>query len=271
MQPRQGDQVFGGSIPELYDRYLVPLIFDSYADDLVERLLRLSPTSVLEVAAGTGVVTRAIAAELPDSTTVTCTDLNQPMLDYAAQVGTNRPVTFQQADVMQLPFDDNSFEAVVCQFGVMFFPDQTAAYREIRRVLKPGGTFLFNTWDRIETNEFADEVTKAVGTLFPNDPPLFLDRTPHGHYEREPFHRRLEAAGFEVPASFEVVESRSRAAHCMDAAIAYVQGTPLRDEILARNPNGLGEATNVAAAAIAKRFGETDIDGIIRGFVITAT
>jgi ubiquinone/menaquinone biosynthesis C-methylase UbiE len=271
MQPQQSDRVFEGSVPELYDQYLVPLIFESYADDLVQRLRPLNPSSVLEVAAGTGVVTRAMAAGLPESTALTCSDLNQPMLDHAAKVGTARPVTFEQADVMQLPFADNSFDAIVCQFGVMFFPDQTAAYREIRRVLRPGGTFLFNTWDKIETNDFADVVTRAVGSLYPDDPPLFLDRTPHGHYDLAPFQRHLAEAGFQTPAAFEPVEARSRAAHCRDPAIAYCQGTPLRDEIIARDPDGLVRATNVASSAIASQFGETDVDGRVRGFVLTAT
>jgi ubiquinone/menaquinone biosynthesis C-methylase UbiE len=148
MQPQQTDGVFEGSVPELYDQYLVPLIFESYANNLVRRLRPLAPSTVLEVAAGTGVVTRAMALGLPETTAITCGDLSQPMVDHAARVGTARPVTFQRADVMQLPFADNSFDAVVCQFGVMFFPDQTQAYEEIRRVLKPGGTFLFNTWDK---------------------------------------------------------------------------------------------------------------------------
>ena len=271
MQPHQSDGVFEGSVPELYDRYLVPLIFESYAGDLVRRLRPLDPGSVLEVAAGTGAVTRAMAAALPETTALTCSDLNQPMLDYAAKIGTGRPVTFQQADVMQLPFADDSFDAVVCQFAVMFFPDQTGAYTEIRRVLKPGGTFLFNTWDKIEANEFADVVTQALGTLFPTDPPLFLDRTPHGHHDPKPFQRRLADAGFRTPAAFEAVEARSNAAHARDPAIAYCQGTPLRDEIVARDPNGLGRATDVAATAITQQFGETNIDGLVRGFVFTAT
>ena len=271
MQPHQSDGVFEGSVPEPYDRHLVPLIFESYADDLVRRLRLLDPGPVLEVAAGTGVVTRAMATGLPETTTLTCSNLNQPMLDHAAKVGTDRPVTFQQADVMRLPFADDSFDAVVCQFAVMFFPDQTGAYAEIRRVLRPGGTFLFNTWDKIEANEFADVVTQALGTLFPTDPPLFLDRTPHGHHEPEPFRSRLADAGFHTPAAFEAVEARSKAAHSQDPAIAYCQGTPLRDEIIARDPNGLAQATQVAATAIAQQFGETNVDGLIRGFVLTAT
>src|SRR5438128_117370 len=143
------DVVFAGSIPELYDRYLVPLIFEAFAADLVARLEGVRPASVLEVAAGTGGVTRAMAARLPETVAITASDLNQPMVDYAAALGTSRPVRWRQADAMDLPFDDHSFDAVVCQFGVMFFPDRPRAFAEICRVLRPGGVFVFNVWDRI--------------------------------------------------------------------------------------------------------------------------
>jgi ubiquinone/menaquinone biosynthesis C-methylase UbiE len=155
MTRRSNDQLFAESIPDVYERYLVPLIFEPHAMDLAVRLAVMRPGSVLEVAGGTGVVTRALADRLPDPVAITATDLNQPMLDHAASVGTSRPVTWRQADAQALPFEDASFDAVVCQFGVQFFPDRVHAYREIRRVLRPGGTFLFDTWDRIETNELA--------------------------------------------------------------------------------------------------------------------
>jgi SAM-dependent methyltransferase len=262
--------VFAGSVPELYDRYLVPLIFESYASDLVGRLNEVSPEAVLEVAAGTGAVTRAMAAGLPESTSIVSTDLNQPMLDYAASVGTARPVVWQQADVTDLPFPDGMFDAVVCQFSVMFFPDRRQAFAEIYRVLKPGGVFLFNVWDRIEDNEFAAVVTDALACLFPNDPPMFLARTPHGYHEESVVQADVAAAGFESPARFETREARSIADSCEDPAIAYIQGTPLRNEVEALDPTRLGEATAMAAEAIAKRFGRTEIDGKIRGYVVTA-
>ena len=177
------DKVFTGSIPELYDTYLVPLIFEPYAVDLVNRLASRSPTRVLEIAAGSGVVTRTLASVLPDSVSIVATDLNQPMLDQASTLGTERPVEWRQADAMQLPFQDGMFDAVVCQFGVMFFPGKSKAFAEAHRVLSPGGAFIFNVWDRIKENEFADTVTKALESLFPTDPPRFLARTPHGYYD----------------------------------------------------------------------------------------
>jgi ubiquinone/menaquinone biosynthesis C-methylase UbiE len=162
------DKVFTGSIPELYETYLVPLIFQPYAADLVSRVATRPLSRVLELAAGTGVVTRNLASVLPESVSIVATDLNQPMLDLASEVGTTRPVEWRQADAMHLPFEGEVFDAVVCQFGVMFFPDKSKAFSEARRVLRSGGVFMFNVWDRIEENEFAHTVTKALGSLFPN-------------------------------------------------------------------------------------------------------
>ena len=154
-----GDAIFAGTIPELYEKHLVPLIFEPYALDLARRLAERSPARILEVAAGTGVVTRAMASALPAGVSIVATDLNQAMLDRAAAVGTARPVEWRPADAMALPFADAEFDAVVCQFGAMFFPQKAKAFAESRRVLRPGGAFLFNVWDQIAQNEFADAVT----------------------------------------------------------------------------------------------------------------
>jgi len=162
------DKLFAGSIPEIYDQFLVPLIFKSYALDLAERLARAEPQRVLETAAGTGVLTRAIASRLPAHTSIVATDLNQPMLNHAeARQPHDRRISWQQADALALPFEDQGFDVVACQFGVMFFPDKVQGYREALRVLNPGGHFFFNVWDRISENQFADVVTEALATLFP--------------------------------------------------------------------------------------------------------
>ena len=263
--------MFAGSVPEVYDRHLVPLIFAPYADDLVTRLRDLDVGSILEVAAGSGVVTRAMAARLPAAVSITATDLSQPMIDYAQSVGTSRPVVWQSADVTDLPFGDASFDAVVCQFGVMFFPDRPAAFAEVARVLRPGGVFLFNSWDAIENNEFAAMVAAAVGDLFADDPPRFLARTPYGYFDEATIQADLAAGGFVSPAGVVAVEARSRAQSADVPAIAFCQGTPLRNEIEARPPSRLAEATAVAAAAIEERFGKSDVDGKISAFVISAT
>ena len=269
MNSPDSDKVFAGSVPKLYDEYLVPLIFEPYAVDLTRRLAARPLARVLEIAAGTGVVTRQMAAVLPPGVSIVATDLNQGMLDLAASVGTRRAVQWRQADAMQLPFEEAAFDAVVCQFGVMFFPDKAQAFSQALRVLKPGGVFVFNVWDRIEENEFAHAVTKALAALFPEDPPRFLARTPHGHHDTAAIARDLAQGGFVASPHFSTVAARSRAASAAIAAIAYCQGTPLRNEIEARAGVRLGVATDTAAQAIARQLGPGPVDGKIQAHVVT--
>ena len=264
------DAQFAGSIPEIYDRYLGPVIFQPYADDLAARLADTQPSSVLETAAGTGIVTRAILKALPADATVTATDLNQPMVEYAAKNTRSSRVTWRRADAAALPFENDSFDCVICQFGVMFFPDKGAAYREALRVLKPGGRFVFNVWGPIGQNDFADIVTNAVAALFPNDPPRFFARIPHGYYDTDVIRGDLYAAGFSSVA-IGTVEHAGRAASARHAATGFCQGTPLRNEIEARDPSRLTEATDAAAAALAERFGEGPITGGLQALIIEAT
>ena len=264
------DKVFAGSIPEIYDRFLVPLIFESYALDLAGRIAAAKPQHVLETAAGTGVLTRALAPRLPQNARLVATDLNQPMLDRAAaQQSPDGRLTWRQADALALPFEDRSFDAVACQFGVMFFPDKVQGYREARRVLKPGGRFVFNVWDKISENEFADVVTQALALMFPQDPPRFLARTPHGYHDTDQIREQLTTAGF-AKISIDAVDNKSRAASPRHPAVAYCQGTPLRNEIEARDATGLEDATSKAAEALARRFGNGAVEGRIRAYVITA-
>src|ERR1700748_578687 len=189
------DKAFAGSIPENYDRYMVPLIFEPYAADMARRAASLSPSAVLETAAGSGVVTRALAPRLPADANYIVTDLNQPMVDYAAsRQPPDTRIKWRQADALALPFESAAFDLVCCQFGAMFFPDRSRAYREARRVLKRGGHFLFSVWDRIEQNIFADDVTNALARIFPDDPPRFLARTPHDYHDSTLIRRELEDA-----------------------------------------------------------------------------
>jgi len=263
------DKVFTGSIPKFYETHLVPLIFEPYAEDLAKRLASRPLDRVLEIAAGTGVVTRALASALPQSVSIVATDLNQPMLDQASALGTARAVEWRQADAMQLPFLDATFDAVVCQFGVMFFPEKPKAFSEARRVLRPGGVFIFNVWDRIQENEFADTVTTALESLFPTDPPRFLARTPHGYHDHATIGRDLADGGFRASPRIATVAARSRADSSRIPALAYCQGTPLRNEIEARDASRLGEATDIATEAIARRFGRSLVDGKIQAHVVT--
>mgnify|MGYP002713204825 CR=1 FL=1 len=270
MTKPESDRSFTEDVARFYESTLVPMIFLPYARDLALRALQLQPDAVLEVACGTGVVTRALARVLDDACEIYATDLNEAMVSHAEQVGTSRPVEWSSADVMTLPFEDDSFDIVVCQFSIMFFPDRVAAYREIRRVLRPGGTFLFNVWKRIEENEFADVVTRALCDRYPADPPAFLERTPHGHGSSIEIRSEISAAGF---ARCELIprEDVSHASGPDVPAIAYCQGTPIRNEIEVREPGGLEEATAQAAAALRDRFGEGPIEARISAVVVEAS
>ena len=190
------DTAFTVSVAQFYERYMVPLIFEPYAVDLARRVAAAAPGRVLELAAGTGVVTRHLAVMLGPSAEIVATDLNPAMLQEAARIVTAGAVAWRQVDAMQLPFEKASFDAVVCQFGVMFFPDKPRAYTEARRVLRPGGLFAFNAWGPIATNDFADAVTDALATLFPDDPPRFMARTPHGYHDAAAIAQDLASAGF---------------------------------------------------------------------------
>ena len=263
------DRAYTGPIPSAYDQYLVPLIFEPYAVDLARRLGQRSPERVLELAAGTGVVTRTLAATLPPRTSIVASDLNQAMVDFAMAMPIARPVEWRLIDAQQLPFEDASFDAVVCQFGSMFFPDRPKAFGEARRVLRPGGVFIFSVWDRIDQNEFADVITTALAELFPADPPRFLARGPHGYHERSRIAQDVAAGGFEPAARIETVTARSRADSARVPVLGFCQGTPLRSEIEARDPSGLDRAIDAATAAIASRFGTGAVDAKIQAHVVT--
>ena len=264
------DRVFQGSIPALYDRYLGPMIFSPYADNLAARLVDLRHGRVLETAAGTGVVTRALVSALPEGVSIVATDLNQPMLDHASSQLSSERVTWRQADAQMLPLSDGTFDVVACQFGVMFFPDKPRAFAEAFHVLKPGGRFLFSVWDRIEENEFADAVVRSLTAVFPHNLPMFLAHTPHGHHEAAPLEAQLRTAGFGA-TSVESITRESRAPDALSVAIGFCQGTPMRTEIEAHGAEALAAATQVAAGAIAPRYGSGPVTGQIRANVITAT
>jgi SAM-dependent methyltransferase len=264
------DTAFTGSVAQLYESHLVPLIFEPYAVDMAKRVAARKPRRVLEIAAGTGVVTRQLAVMLDPACEIVATDLNAAMIEEAQRIGTARPVTWQVADAMKLPFEGDTFDAVVCQFGAMFFPDRAHAFGEARRVLAPGGTFFFNVWDTLESNEFADAVIAALATVFPQDPPRFLARTPHGYHDAAQIRRDVAGGGFTGEVKVETVAFMSRAVSPDIPAVAYCQGTPTRGEIEARDPQGLVRATQAARDELARRFGEGPVEGQIRALVVSA-
>ena len=268
LSPAPSDVDFVGSIPQIYDQYLVPMIFEPYARDLAARIAAARPARVLEIAAGTGALTRHLAAMLGPQASIVATDLNPAMLEQARRKGTAHPVQWRQADVMSLPFADGAFDVVVCQFGVMFFPDRPAAHAQLRRVLRPGGQYFFNTWGTVADNAFTDETLRALRGLFPDDPPAFVERIPHGYHDRALIERDLALGGFDRAVTFETVDKRSLAPQPAAPAIGFCQGTPMRHEILARDPAGLVRVTAAVTEAIAARFGDGPIDGALRAHVV---
>jgi ubiquinone/menaquinone biosynthesis C-methylase UbiE len=271
-RPAGGDSIFAGSIPALYDRYLGPLLFAPYAREIGERLADLRAGALLETAAGSGIVTEVLAATLPVSVEIVATDLNQAMVDHAAAKPALARVTLRQADALALPFEAARFDAVVCQFGAMFFPDRVAGYREARRVLRSGGRFLLSTWDSLDHNPMTRCVVEAMARHFPTDPPRFLARTPHGHYDRDTIRRELVEAGFRT-VGLDVVSLPSRATSYRDVAIGLCQGTPMRGEIEARAPGpaGLQAATEAAATALAAAFGSGSIEAPMQALMVVSS
>lgn len=261
---------FNDAVAELYDSHMVPLLFETYAHDLAERVAALKPRSVLETAAGTGVLTYAIAALVPASTSIAATDLNVAMLDRAKR---KRPldnrISWHSADALALPFTAGQFDVVACQFGAMFFPDKTAGFVEARRVLRDGGTFVFNVWDNIEANDFAQTVSEALAAVFPDNPPAFMARVPHGYCDTQQIAADVRRAGF-TSLTIEALERQSTAQTAREVATAYCQGTPFRGEIEARDAGRLDEATQAATKLLTRRFGAGPVSARTRAFIVTA-
>ena len=263
------DTVFSGSIPAIYDRFMVPLVFAPYAEEVAKRARGFMPGHILETAAGTGVVTDALHRALPDAEIV-ATDLNPPMLEEAARRVNAPQIRFQPADALALPFVDASFDLVVCQFGVMFYPDKVRGNAEARRVLRDGGHYLLVIWDHVERNLATMIAGKAVAELIPGEASRFYERVPFRYHDPAMIERDLKLAGFERIA-IETVGLRSRAASARDAAIALVQGTPMRADIEQIDPTLLGSATDAAARALAQFEGPDGFSAPMSAHVVVAT
>ena len=258
-------------MPDIYEGVLVPMIIEPYARDLAARVLQTGAQSVIETAAGTGVLTRALVSKLPPPRRLVATDVDPTVLERAAAlVPKDAKVTFRQANALDLPFADESFDAVVCQFGAVFFPDKVKAYREARRLLKAGGHFLFNVWGRISENQFANTVSDALADIFPRDPPRFLAHVAHGYHDADTIRKELRAAGF-TSISIETKSDVSRAPSAREPATGYCQGTPLRAEIEARDALALERTTRKVSEALAARFGPGSVEGSIQALVVNAS
>ena len=262
--PDDASRVWAEDMSTAYEEYLVPAVFRPYADDLAARVARHRPQVVLELAAGTGVLTNAVMASLPEAR-VTATDLNVAMVDVGSvQVPA---ATWRQADAMELPFDDASFDLVACQFGVMFLPDRVAAYRGVARVLKPGGHFLFNCWGPLATHDVEVAFMAALAEIFPDDPPSFLARIPHGYHDEDQVRADLTAAGF-GGVQVDTVELDCTGKSAADLARGYCRGTPVRAEIEARGD--LEATTSAVVTALEQRFGTGPVVGGMAALVVSA-
>jgi len=258
-------RVWAEDMSAAYDELLVPAVFRPYADDLAARVARRHPRDVLELAAGTGVLTGAMTALLPRAR-ITATDLNVAMVQIGAA---NVPAaTWQQADAMHLPFEAGSFDLVACQFGVMFLPDRPTGYAGIARVLRPGGHFLFNCWGPLATHEIEATVIATLAETFPDDPPTFLARVPHGYHDAGRVTADLTAGGFD-DIQIETVEVDCTGKTANELARGYCRGTPLRPEIEARGD--LEATTQTLATALERRFGPGVITGRMAALVVSAT
>lgn len=262
--PDEASRLWAVDMAAAYAQYLVPPVFQPWADELASRIARLRPGVVLELAAGTGVLTKAVSAALPGAV-ITATDLNVAMVDVGTvQVPT---ATWRQADAMRLPFDAGCADLVACQFGVMFFPDRPAAYAQVHRVLRPGGRFVFTTWGPLVAHGVEAAVTAALADCFPADPPTFLARVPHGYHDVERIRADLAVARF-TGARVEVVELACAGTSAEHLARGYCGGTPLRAEIEARGD--LSATTRAVQTALERRFGTGRVVAGMQALVVTA-
>jgi SAM-dependent methyltransferase len=269
MAMANADKLFTGNIPEIYERLLVPLLFEPYAQDLAGKVAGARPRDVLEVAAGTGALTRALAGRLAADARIVASDLNVPMLERAqASLAQDPRVTWRQADALDLPFDAEAFDVVVCQFGVMFYPDKAQGHREARRVLRPGGRYFFAVWDALGNNAFAGAVEDALSAIFADRPPRFMSRIPHGYCDPDTLRADLRAAGMGA-IEIEAVQHISKAASVRAVAEAFCCGTPLRAEIEARSPGGVSRVTDEVTQALLPRFGAGHVEGRIAAYLVT--
>ena len=260
---------FAGSIPAAYDRYLGPMFFQPYAEDIAARLDVTPNSSVLELACGTGIVTRVLRDRLPAKVRLVATDLNEPMMQIAAaKFYGSDAVEWTQADATALPFADASFDAVVCQFGFMFFPDKPLSAREAHRVLRPGGVFLFNVWDSLEQNPLGKIAHETVATFFEKDPPAFY-QVPFGYHDRGEIQRLLEEAGFR-DVRVEVVSKMSVATRAKEAATGLVQGSPVAVAIGDRDASQFPAIITAVADALTKHFGSSPFQAPMRAVVAQA-
>ena len=260
---------FTGSIPEHYDTYSGPAIFERWAEDFVRRLPARIDGDVLETACGTGILTRRLRDHLAPGVRLVATDLNGAMLEYARRrLGEPLGVEWRTADAVALPFPDRSFGAVVCQLGIMFVPDKAAAMREARRVLAPGGLFAFLVWDRLDSNPHAKATNDAIAALLPGDPVASFAEVPYGFNDEALIRQLLAGSGFtDIRIERAAIEIVSPAARSI--AIGTVRGTP-RALMLEERGISLDAVIDAVTAALVAVGGNNPYRSPGRALVVTA-
>ena len=261
---------FDGSIPEMYDQHLGELLFEPYAADIADRVAKRRPRKVLEIAAGTGIASRRLLKALPRGTALTVTDLNTPMLEYAQhKIGADgRGAEWRQADAQDLPFPNESFDAVVCQFGVMFFPDKHKRLREFNRVLEKGGALIFNVWDSLERNPVGMITHSTIGKFFQTDPPDFY-QIPFGLGDVSEVRRLVEEAGFKEIV-IETLSLTGSSESPESAALGLVRGNPVINMISERGTANIDEIVRAVARAVEEQFGARPLRVPLRAHVVSA-
>jgi ubiquinone/menaquinone biosynthesis C-methylase UbiE len=259
---------FTGNIPKIYDASLGPVFFEPYAIDMAERVAKLNPASVLETAAGTGRVTAHLRSTLNPETTITATDLNPDMLEVAKEKITGKNITWQPADAMDLPFSENIFDLVVCQFGIMFYPDKLKGMQEVFRVLKKGGIFLFNVWDKVDFTPMSKTAREIIINFFENDPPAFYN-IPYGYNDTNEISASLREAGF-TNIYFETVKKDAVSQSAKKMADGLVVGTPISNAIREKNPDAIPILREKVTNALAEKFGSSPCKSVMQAIIFSA-
>lgn len=260
---------FRVATPEFYDSLIGPILMEPHADDLARRLGGMEHGSVLEIAAGTGIVTRALDRVLPPRVSIVATDLSGDMIEVANRLTRSGRISWDVADAADLPYEERSFDAVLCQFGVMFFPDRLAAFKEARRVLRPGRPFIFNVWDRLQSNEVQWVIAVTLARMFPGHEALFEGRAAFSCHDAAALAVECREAGFEVVESV-TLNLAARAPSAISVARAFCWGSAFGAEALALDPGRFPETEQALSAALEARFGSGTVEATMTAHVVTA-
>jgi ubiquinone/menaquinone biosynthesis C-methylase UbiE len=258
---------FAGSIPAFYEKYLGPFLFEPYAGDMVSRLQDKKYPDLLELACGTGRVTAHLARSVKHDS-LTATDLNNDMIEVAKKIVTDKNIEWMVADATELPFKANSFDAVVCQFGIMFFPDKLKGLQEAYRVLRPGGKLIFNTWDKVEKNPAIHEGRKIIESYFGDNPPGFYN-IPFSMHDEKEFQSLLKSAGFKN-IKISVVQKEGISSSAEDLSKGMVEGNPIFLSIIEKDPALVEPIEKHVAKVLAEKFGDKPLKSSLSAWVCEA-